>query len=235
MNRKILPALAISALFFSSSYAQKNSAFAVTAETKGNVQWNVIREIDLSSGEVLRTIYNPAINKTVNYKAVAGAELKGNLPLASATGTGVAAAAYDALHNRLYFTNMRANDLLYFDFAANDLSVVVNNNPAFNTGNKYDEGNVITRMAFGSDGYGYALTNDGKSFLRFTTDQKPVVTNLGQLIDGKKNGTMSVHSQCSSWGGDMVGDATATCILLPTATIFLKSTLKHALLITLAR
>jgi hypothetical protein len=62
-------------------------------------------------------------------------------------------------------------------------------------------------MTFGSDGLGYALTNDGKSLIRFTTDQKPTVSNLGELIDGKKNGTISVHSQCSSWGGDMVGDA----------------------------
>jgi hypothetical protein len=83
---------------------------------------------------------------------------------------------------------------------------VVDNNAKFNTGIKYDEGNVITRMAFGSDGFGYAITNDGKSMIRFTTDQKPSVTNLGELIDGKKNGGMSVHSQCSSWGGDLIGD-----------------------------
>src|SRR5439155_13539927 len=64
-----------------------------------------------------------------------------------------------------------------------------------------------TRMAFASDGVGYAITNDGKSLIRFTTDQKPSVTNLGPLLDGKKNATMSIHAQCSSWGGDMVGDS----------------------------
>jgi hypothetical protein len=96
---------------------------------------------------------------------------------------------------------------MYFDFNSNEQTVVVDNNPRFNTGSKFEEGNVITRMCFGSDGFGYALTNDGKSLIRFTTDQKPSVTNLGELIDGKKNGTMSVHSQCSSWGGDIVGDA----------------------------
>lgn len=69
------------------------------------------------------------------------------------------------------------------------------------------EGNVITRMAFTADGLGYAITNDAKHIIRFTTDQKPTVTDLGELIDGRNNGAMSVHSQCSSWGGDMVGDA----------------------------
>jgi hypothetical protein len=204
---KILPSLVIAALLFSSSsYAQKNTAFAVTGATKGNFTWNVIREIDLSSGEVLRTIYDPAVNKTINYTLAAGAQ-KGNLSLPSATGSGVAAAAFDAVHNRLYFTNMRAGELMYFDFNSKEGNVVIDNNPAFNTGDKYDEANIITRMAFASDGTGYAITNDGKSLLRFTTGQKPVITNLGSLTDGKKNGTMSIHAQPTSWGGDMVGDA----------------------------
>jgi len=208
MKKKFLHSFAIAALIVSfQAKAQKNTAYAVTGKTKGNFTWNVIREIDLSTGEIVRTIYDPSVNKAVNYKAAPGTELKENLQLPSATGNGVAATAFDAVHNRLYFTNMRANELLYFDLKSNDLNVVVNNNPAFNSGNKYAEGNVITRMTFGSDGFGYALTNDGKSLIRFTTDQKPTVTNLGELIDGKKNGTMSIHSQCSSWGGDMVGDA----------------------------
>ncbi len=207
MKHRILPSLTIAALLISSySIAQKNTAFAVTAATKGDFTWNVIREIDLTTGEAVRTIYDPSVKKSINYKLASGEE-KGNSSLASATGSGVAAAAYDALHNRLYFTGMRSGTLMYFDFSSNDLNVVVNDNPAFNTGDKGDEANIITRMAFASDGVGYAITNDGKSLIRFTTDQKPAVTNLGQLIDGKKNGTMSIHAQCSSWGGDMVGDA----------------------------
>lgn len=207
MKQKIIPFLAITALLISSySIAQKNTAFAVTASSKGNFNWNVIREIDLSSGEVIRTVYDPAVKRNINYKFASGVE-KANLYTHSATGAGVAAAAYDPFHNRLYFTNMRANDLMYFDFSANELNVVINDDPAFNTGDKNDEANIITRMAFASDGIGYAITNDGKSLIRFTTDQKPSVTNLGELIDGKKNGKMSIHSQCSSWGGDMVGDA----------------------------
>lgn len=203
--KKIVPSLAIAALLFSSSsHAQKNTAFAVTGATKGNFTWNVIREIDLSSGEVLRTVYDPAINKSINFKS-AGAD-RTNLPVHSATGSGVAAAAFDAVHNRLYFTNMRANELMYFDFNSKDGNVVIDNNPAFNTGDKFDEANIITRMAFASDGTGYAITNDGKSLLRFTTGQKPAITNLGSLTDGKKNGTMSIHAQATSWGGDMVGD-----------------------------
>lgn len=207
MKQRILLAFTIASFLISShSVAQKNTAFAVTGPTKGNFTWNVIREINLSTGEVIRTIYDPNVKKSINYKLASGDE-KANSSLSSATGSGVAAAAFDALHNRLYFTGMRSGTLMYFDFNSNDLNVVVNDNPAFNTGDKGDEANIITRMAFTSDGTGYAITNDGKSLIRFTTDQKPSVSNLGQLIDGKKNGTMSIHAQCSSWGGDMVGDA----------------------------
>jgi hypothetical protein len=102
---------------------------------------------------------------------------------------------------------MRGNALSYFDLGSKDINVVVNSNPAFNTGNKNDEGNVITRMAFASDGFGYAISNNGNGFIRFTTDKTPTVTNLGALIDGSKNGKMSIHNQLTSWGGDMVGDA----------------------------
>lgn len=207
MKQKILPSLALAALLISSqTNAQKSTAFAVTASSKGNFTWNVIREIDLSSGEVIRTLYDPSVKTSINYKLVSGLE-KGSSTLSSATGSGVAAAAFDIVHNRLYFTGMHSNTLMYFDLNANNSDVIVNDNPAFNTGNKGDEANVITRMAFAADGTGYAITNDGKSIIRFTTGEKPSVSNLGQLIDGKKNGSMSIHTQSSSWGGDMVGDA----------------------------
>lgn len=206
MKKILLCFITATLLASSQSKAQKNLAFAVTGETKGNFTWNVIREIDLSSGEVIRTVYDPAVNKSIHYTAVTGAK-KENVSFSSATGSGVAAAAYDALHNRLYFTNMRSDELMYFDFNSGEQNVVIDNNPAFNTGDKNDEANIITRMAFASDGVGYAITNDGKSLIRFTTGQKPAVTNLGELIDGKKNGAMAIHAQASSWGGDMVGDA----------------------------
>jgi hypothetical protein len=120
---------------------------------------------------------------------------------------GVAAIAYDAKHNRLYYTTMRGTDLRYFDLNNSTGKIIYNQAQPLFGGNRFDEANVITRMAFASDGYGYAITNDGKNLIRFTTDQKPSISNLGELLDGKKNGNLSVHNQCSSWGGDMVGDA----------------------------
>jgi hypothetical protein len=102
---------------------------------------------------------------------------------------------------------MWSNDLRFVDLNSNEMTVVVNNDEKYSTGPRVDESNVITRMAFGADGNGYALTNDGNQLIQFTTDNNPVITKLGALIDSKKNNGISVHNQCTSWGGDLIADA----------------------------
>ncbi len=217
MNMKLLPALAFSALLLSANTnAQSNRAYAVTSETKGTFNWNVVREIDLATGDVVKTYYDQSLQKNfrmfTDSKVISPANPSNSnmMPM----GQGVAAAAYDAKHNRLYYTPMRGTDLRYFDLNDATGKVFYNQSQPLFEGNRFDEANVITRMAFASDGYGYAITNDGKNLIRFTTDQKPAIANLGELIDGKKNGTVSVHNQCSSWGGDMVGDAYGNLYLI---------------------
>ena len=62
-------------------------------------------------------------------------------------------------------------------------------------------------MTIGADGNGYALTNDANHLVRFTTGDKTIITDLGNLVDAESNNGISVHNQCSSWGGDIVADA----------------------------
>jgi len=190
-----------------SANAQSKKAYAITGDTKGSYSWVSVKEIDLSTGEVVRTVFEPNAATAVTYKGVNGQVLANRGTAELPTNSGVAAAAFDDKHNRLYFTNMRGNELRYFDLNSNEVVVVINNNTAFNTGDKSPEDHVITRMTIGNDGFGYALTNDGKSLIRFSTDDKNTVTNLGSLRDGSKNGNISIHNQCSSWGGDMIGDS----------------------------
>lgn len=70
-----------------------------------------------------------------------------------------------------------------------------------------DEATNITRMVIGADGNGYAISNDGNHFFKFTTGKKPVITELGNIIDADANKTISIHNKCTSWGGDMIADA----------------------------
>lgn len=214
MKKSTLPILLLTALLSKNVQAQ-NKAFAITGEEKGNYHWTAIREIDLSNGNVLRTLYSANNAQKVNYQYLNTAS-RGQLPQQNAipTANGVAATAYDAKHNRLYFSQMWSNDLRYIDLNTNELTVVVNDDAKYSTGVRVDESNVITRMTFGADGNGYALTNDGKQLIQFTTGNNPTITNLGALIDGKKNNGISVHNQCTSWGGDLIGDAFGNLYLI---------------------
>jgi hypothetical protein len=69
-----------------------------------------------------------------------------------------------------------------------------------------DEAKIITRMVIAPDGNGYAINNDGTSFIRFSTGKKPKVEQLGTLVDDPANNGISVHNRCSSFGGDMIAD-----------------------------
>ncbi len=212
MKHKILPLIFSSLCMAGGLQAQSKKAFAVTSDTRGTFAWNTIREIDMATGETVRTFYDKNVHdkfeivNNLNARVAIDANGRTNtrlMPMAE----GVAATAYDEKNNRLYYTTMRGNELRYFDLNNTQGKIVYQQSQLLFDGNRMDEANVITRMAFASDGHGYAITNDGKNLLRFTTDQKPEITNLGELIDGKNNGTVSVHNLCSSWGGDMVGDA----------------------------
>ena len=213
MKNKFLHLITLSTLVCSSTlHAQSNKGFAITSDVKGTFAWNTIREIDLTTGETLRTFYDKKLHNNfeivnnLNARLTVNADNRSQLrqmPMAE----GVAASAYDEKHNRLYYTTMRGTELRYFDLNSATGKIVYNQAQPLFAGNRFDEANVITRMAIGADGNGYALTNDSKNLIKFTTDEKPSFTNMGELIDGKKNGTLSIHNLCSSWGGDMVGDA----------------------------
>jgi hypothetical protein len=66
-----------------------------------------------------------------------------------------------------------------------------------------DVSNQITRMVIGSDGNGYALTNNAEHLIRFTTKKNTVITDLGPLSDNEATNSVSVHSR-GGYGGDIV-------------------------------
>ncbi len=215
MKKKLL-LLSFTAILINATqnlHAQANTAFAITGETKGNVNWTVIREVDLGTGSLVRNIYLPvsqkpqhvdaATGKTFTVAASTNAVNTCNCSMQSLS----AASAYDSKQNRLYFTTLFGNDLQYIDLNQRDLKIFhVKNQPVKPFVSQPGEGDNITRMAFGSDGYGYALTNNGNHLIRFSTGKNIRITDLGSLKDGRNNKDLSVHTQAASWGGDMVAD-----------------------------
>ena len=126
--------------------------------------------------------------------------------------TNSAAMAYDKKHERLYYTPMGFNQLRYIDLKTGKIYYF--ENEEFGTVKGMgDAPNQITRMVIASDGNGYALTNDANHLIRFTTDKKQVITDMGAVSDDAANGKSSVHSG-RGYGGDMIADADGNLYLV---------------------
>lgn len=214
--RRALPLACVAAFTLFASlklFAQGDRfAYAITDLTKDGVGWNALRKLDLGTGRYSDILLNGTDAKRPVYDAATKKEWKAQPDPKWGTAfdapfsTGVAAAAYDRAHNRLYFTPMFVDQLRYIDLKTMQVYVVTGK--VFSgAGNMHnDEAKVVTRMVIAPDGYGYAINNDGTTFIRFSTGKKVSVENLGSLVDDPANNGISIHNKCSSFGGDMISD-----------------------------
>ncbi len=228
------PSLVFSVLFLaalSKGFSQDNKVFAITGQASKNFNWTDIRVLDMQSADMKATVFENGKTKfsyvdaetrkdidagsehilpaTVQQNGVDNSSNAIALSNFSPTNQMSAAVAYDKKHDKLFFATMRTGQLVWLDTHQNNgsssfftVKKTLVNNPDFN-----DEALNITRMTIGADGNGYALTNDGNHLIRFTTGNKIIITDLGNLVDAESNNGISIHNKCSSWGGDVVGDA----------------------------
>ncbi len=217
MNNKLLLTTAFIASSFASFSQSGKMAYAITGDGNNDFVWMNIRQVDLSTGQVTKTLFERSKTKflltDINTKRSVDQTATANGNIFSSTdyptSTYVAAAAYDKTSNKLFFTPMRMGELRWLDLN------IKNETPQFFTmqtdllkvGVANDEATHITRMVIGADGNGYAMSNDANRFISFTTGKKPVITELGNIVDADGNSGASIHNKCSSWGGDMIADA----------------------------
>lgn len=201
---------------FAAHLAQSQSdrfAYAVTDINKDGANWSFLRKLDLQTGAFSDVILNGNDVNPLAYDAATKKQLTapmqdarfGNLANA-AFGTGVAAAAYDKKHNRLYYTPMFIDQLRYIDLKTMSVYVVTGKDFSGQKQKSADQSNIITRMVIAEDGNGYALTNDGMHLVQFSTGKNLTINDLGTVADAAENKTVSVHNSCSSFGGDMIAD-----------------------------
>ncbi len=223
MRRALLfTALATSVFASSTLHAQNDRfAYAITDLSKEGAGWNALRKIDLQTGQYSDVLLNGTSDKMMVYDAASKKQLtqkadaRYGTMLQSPFATGVAAAAYDKKHNRLYFTPMFVDQLRYIDLRT--MKVYYVSDQAFTQmGSMHnDEGKIITRMVIAPDGYGYAISNDGNSFIRFSTSKKSTsIEQLGTLVDDGGNNGISIHNRCSSFGGDMISDDKGNLLII---------------------
>ncbi len=217
MNNKFLLTTALMAGALFASAQKSRPTYAITGDGNKDFTWMNIRQLDLSTGKVTKTIFERSKSKFVindvdtkksfDQTAFSDAEVFSSAKYP--TNTFVAAAAYDQRSDKLFFTPMRIAELRWVNLnVKNDKPEFYTLKPeAFKVVNPSDEATNITRMVIAADGIGYALSNDGNHFFSFTTGKKPVVTALGNIIDADANSGVSIHNKCTSWGGDMIADA----------------------------
>ncbi len=201
-----------------SGFAQRNGIFAITDVNQGGAAWLNIREVEPNGANAKFILKNQEFNgtridvATQTKKAVSLQTISnGNdLPLNS----GVAALAFDANHNRLYFSTMFTGEIRYVSMKEKDQYFQLGNvyqaipQPNNVPINAHNQGPVITRMTAGADGYIYGISNNGDAFFRVSTQsKKPAIENLGRISDDPSNNGMSIHTSCTSWGGDMIAAA----------------------------
>jgi hypothetical protein len=231
MKFKFLLSILLTPIFSAVFSQDTNLAFAVTGQSLSNLKWTDIRVIDMTTGNTNATIFENGKTKfsfldAFTNKPVNELTVSGNPARLQQIGLGIAAnqntinnpspmqlmsaaIAYDKLHNKLFFASMFTGQLNWLDLQSSKTEPVFYSiqKPLLNNVDYNDESFNITRMTIGADGYGYALTNDGNHLIQFTTGSKTIITDLGSLVDDESNSNISVHNKCSSWGGDIVGDA----------------------------
>src|SRR6476620_6364161 len=114
--RRALPltALVLGCTLLSSGIHAQNDrfAYAITDLSKEGAGWNALRRIDLQTGISSQVLLNGIDAQVALFDASSKKQISTKpdaqygLLLQSPFGTGVAAAAYDKKHNRLYFTPM---------------------------------------------------------------------------------------------------------------------------------
>jgi hypothetical protein len=187
--------------------AQRSSLiYAITAPDK-QTNWENIQLLNSKEGVVLQTVFDPSKQKISVTDAVSNTPITRTVngkPIGP-TATTVAAAAFDEAKQRFFYIPLRIPELRWADMRQpSSPRFFTLTSPLLTQLNMDDAANHITRMVIGADGNGYAVTNDGNHLYRFSTGKTPELIDLGNLVDAAGNGQVSVHSQCSSWGGDMV-------------------------------
>ncbi|OQP53210.1 hypothetical protein A4D02_22725 [Niastella koreensis] len=168
--------------------------------------YRFIKTLDKSNGQGGPILYDGENGPC--FDAVSGAVIAGGLM------DYVAAIAYDKTTNRIYFVNNYATnpaqDLCYVDLNASPVCARKFTGYPLEPNVSYS----INRMAFASDGLGYAVTSHGDDLIQFsvsTVTGLPVITRLGPLINDATNGVNDVLGET---GGDLFGDGSGKLYLI---------------------
>jgi uncharacterized repeat protein (TIGR01451 family) len=184
------------------------STSSTSTQGGGLYPYRYIKSVITTTGVGGSNLFTP---NSLCYNAVTGASIA-----AGAALTDGEAIAYDPASRRLYVingtTNSPTQELCYIDVNTGKGYKFVGYPLETNTTTGYN----IDRMAFCSDGYGYALTANAQDLIRFSIDPStnlPVISRLGLLVNDANNGTS--NDVLAETGGDLFSDGSGKLYLIP--------------------
>ena len=193
LKRKVVTAICVFSAF--TGIAQNNRMIYATSSKGDGLPWFDIRRIDTEKGNNADYLLNYTSSKNQTQQRVEGSPQ---------TPVLLAAAAMDRSGKKLFFIPMHQAELRWMDAGNQNASYTYLKSPVLSQLNFKEEGHQITRMAVAADGNGYALSNDGHHLIQFTTGSRPLLTDLGSINDLVSGSSISVHTKCTSWGGDLI-------------------------------
>ena len=182
--------LLLSSVLIAGTFLNAQDITAVTGLTKGKIEFQDFRKIDLNN----LNAQNVLVSKTDNISLISD-----NGKTCSCSKYIAAMAASDA--GDLYFIPMTQSRLMMVNSSSKNGTFTQIENSALDTKN---QGSYFARMTAASDGFMYALNNNGTEFLRISSNGN--VQNLG-AVEGFMEQMKKLGNETLAYGGDMIADA----------------------------
>jgi hypothetical protein len=243
---KMLRHMLMLALFPVSVIGQSDQiTYAITSANTGSNDWIALRTLNMKTGKLSQMLLNMNEKGLVKYdmatdkpkeniaSTVLSFPVVTNKPAAPKPNTGVAAIAFDQRTNRLFYVSMSDDILRYIDLST--MQVYTDPELSFSKAGKYTfrSNDPVNRLVITPEGYGYTITTNFR-LIRFTTNNKPSFTDMGELKDDPHNREMSILNTCSNLGGDMVADDAGNLYLITASNNVYKIEIKTGLATYLA-
>lgn len=215
---KMIRYMLMLAVFPAAVIAQSDKiTYAITSASKGSNDWVALRTLNMKTGKLSQMLLNMNDRGLLHYDIAANRftdkiaspvlpiAFVVNHPAAPKGNSGIAAMAFDQKTNRLFYVSMSDDMLRYIDLSTR--KVYAEPGLSFSKAGNYTFkiNDPVNRLVITPDGYGYTITTENR-LIRFTTNNKPSLTDMGELKDDPRNREMSIYNTCSNLGGDMVAD-----------------------------
>lgn len=183
-------ALLFSSILATGSLLNAQDITAVTGLTKGKIEFQDFRKIDLNN----LNAQNVLVSKTDNINLISDAGKTCNCSkYIAAMSTNNA--------GDVFFIPMTQNRVMNINTSSKTGTFTSIENASLDT---KDQGTYYARMTTAPDGFMYALNNNGTEFLKISSGG--TVQNLGS-VDGFIAEAKNLGNETLAYGGDMIADA----------------------------